>query len=139
MKTLEANSETRPRRWTSSRISVASVIVLGLVWLTAFYLLRDPGRVRAIDLYQLLKPGMTKTAVDQVLTNAGPSSMEIQGDGIFDIDGRYFIFCLFDDNGGLRKKVAVDFEAKPSSLPIGIESLMEKLGLPVGRFIRESP
>src|SRR5262245_17658994 len=64
-------SSPRRSRWTWRRIAAGSAIGLGIVWLAAYLYCRDPGRAKAIAIYEAMQPGMHNSKLFELLDREG--------------------------------------------------------------------
>lgn len=131
-----ATTEPIRRRRTWRRIAAVFVILIGVAWLAAYFLLRDSKRVRAIEVYELLTPQMLRDDVTWVIARAG-QEVVCGEDGHCTIHDRYHLRYSFDNNGRLMEKVVDEYAGKEVPLPIWLSGFLEMIGIETGPLLRQ--
>ena len=117
------------RRWTCRRVLVALGILLGISFMTAILLWRDPISDLANSIYDKLEPNMPKSQVLEIFRKADLHFDPIHNGGECTLDGRIILDFKFDDSDQLSDKSIFEFEIHRSSLSYWIGNLRWRLGL----------
>jgi hypothetical protein len=94
---------------------------------------RDEKRVRAIQIYDQLKPGISRLEAGQILTAAGVSAPE-NAKSLLAIERRFKLLLFFDENDKLCLKQLFE-----ENYPNHFERILQRVGLPVGEVMLRWP
>jgi len=127
------------RRLSWRRIAVGAVIGLGIVWLATFLCYRDPGRAKAIAIYDAMQPGMHNSKLFELLDREGLTWTGLKTGGFLVIDKRFYLHYDFDDKEHLCKKWMYESSTNRTELPIWLQALAWKVGIETGPLYRSWP
>jgi hypothetical protein len=125
----QATSKPIRRRWTCRRIMVALGILLGISFVTAVLMFRDPTHELANSIYDQLEPSMPKSQVLEIFRKADLQFDPIQNGGVCTLEGRIILDFKFNDSDQLSEKSIFEFDKHHSSIRDWIGNLRWQLGL----------
>lgn len=100
---------------------------------------QDPGRTKAIELYDSLTPGMEQTDVFRILSQAGGKTINEWNIGIFPTDSGLTLVYIFDNDGKLSSKALYDLSVDQGQTGSWYSTIRVWLRMRNEKIVREWP